>query len=274
MEKLISGCKNMKKYFTICKVSFMGALVHRFHYLAMFLTNIAYIVMIHFLWSAIYNSNSSVTSIMDFKSTFIYLSISSSIYYIFQSWIEYDLSAAMINGNVAVDLIKPYDLQLYWIFRIIGFVLCKILTIGIPSIIVILIMLKGEFPVSINILYTIISLSISFFISVNIDYIAGIIAFYTQSVWGISLVKETFILVLSGMSVPIAFFPSAIGNVIKYLPFSAIYNTPMTILTDMTISHNEVIILILVQAFWGITMFLVTKLIYRQCLAKTIINGG
>lgn len=264
----------MKKYFTICKVSFMGALVHRFHYFAMFLTNIAYIVMTYFLWKAIYSSNSSVHAVMEFHSTFAYLALSSSLYYIFQSWIEYDLSGAMINGNVAVDLTKPYDLQVYWIFRIIGFALCKIMTIGIPSVIVIMLMLKGEFLLGPQILIGIFSLAMSYMISVNIDYIAGVIAFYTQSVWGVSLVKETLILLLSGMSVPIAFFPSAIGKVVELLPFSSIFNTPMTVMLTKSISGGQIIRLLGIQLFWVLAIYYIAKILYRHCLAHTIINGG
>lgn len=264
----------MKKYLTICKVSFIGALVHRFHYFAMFLTNIAYIIMTYFLWSAIYKSNSNVDSIMNFQSIFIYLALSSSIYFIFQSWIEYDLSAAMINGNIAVDLIKPYDLQVYWIFRIIGFSICKTFTIGIPSFIVVMIMLKGNFIIGSGFLFVLPSLIMSFLISVNIDYIAGIIAFYTQSVWGVSIVKETLILLLSGMSVPIAFYPAAIGNVIKFLPFSAIFNTPMSILVSRSMSFGEIGLLLATQVFWVVTIFFIAKAVYKGCVSHTIINGG
>lgn len=264
----------MKKYFTICKVSFIGALVHRFHYFAMFLTNIAYIVMTYFLWSAIYRTNQNVSSIMGFQSIFVYLSFSSSLYFIFQSWIEYDLSAAMINGNIAVDLIKPYDLQVYWIFRIIGFALCKTFTIGIPSFIVILIMLKGNFIVGRSALFLLPSLLFSFLISVSIDYITGIAAFYTQSVWGVGIVKETLIMLLSGMSVPIAFYPKAIGNIIMLLPFSSIFNTPMTILITGSMPVSKILILIAIQAFWAAAVFYTAHLFYRRCVSHTIINGG
>lgn len=264
----------MKKYLTLSKVAFMATLVNRFHLFAMFITNIAYVIITYFLWKAIYASNQSVNSIMEFESTFVYLALSSSIYYVFQSWVEYDLSGAMINGNVAVDLTKPYDLQRYWIYRIAGFAVCKLIMIGIPSFAIILIMVKGKFLLGPQIIIGVFSLIISYVISVNIDYIAGVISFYTQSVWGVSLVKETLVLLLSGMSVPIAFFPKAIGKVVELLPFSSLFHTPMTIMLTQNMPLPMLIRLLVIQIFWACTMYILAKVIYRHCLSHTIINGG
>ncbi|SET22121.1 ABC transporter permease [[Clostridium] polysaccharolyticum] len=264
----------MKKYFTLSKVAFMATLVNRFHLFAMFITNIAYIIITYFLWKAIYASNQGVNSVMEFESTFVYLALSSCIYYVFQSWVEYDLSGAMINGNVAVDLTKPYDLQRYWFYRILGFAICKLLMIGVPSVVVIICMVKGKFLVGPQLLIGCFSLIMSYVISLNMDYIAGLVSFYTQSVWGVCLVKETLVLLLSGMSVPIAFFPKAIGEVVKMLPFSSMFNTPMTIMLSKSMPAGEIGKFLGIQFFWACGIYFLAKLFYRHCLNHTIINGG
>lgn len=264
----------MKKYITLAKTSFIGTLVNRFHLFAMFITNIAYIIIMYYLWKAIYESNPHVSDVMGFESTFLYLSLSSCMYYVFQSWVEYDLSSSIITGKIAVELTKPYDYQVYWIYRILGFVICKFIVIGIPSFLVICCMIKGKVLPGSQVLIGAGSLVLSYLISINIDYIAGMISFYTQSVWGVNIVKETLILLLSGLSVPLAFYPKVIRNIVMLLPFSSIYNTPMSIILSRQIQEKEILTLLGIQAFWTVAIYFLAKIIYCRGLFHTIINGG
>ena len=47
---------------------------------------------------------------------------------------------------------------------------------------------------------------------------------------GLNMVKECIVLLLSGASIPLAFFPEALRNIVQYLPFRCIYDTPLNVL--------------------------------------------
>jgi len=102
----------------------------------------------------------------------------------------------------------------------------------------------------------------------------GLTAFYTESIWGISAAKDTIISALSGALIPLAFFPEAAQNVLKILPFQAIYNAPLQILTSSTLEPLGYLQLLAVQVFWVIVLYLLSRLYFRQAINKLVVNGG
>ena len=81
----------------------------------------------------------------------------------------------------------------------------------------------------------------SIIINYCIDFFVGTICIYTESIWGINIMKQVIVLLLSGATIPIAFFPETLKKIVYYLPFQSIYNAPLTILLDKTQSGESVV---------------------------------
>jgi ABC-2 type transport system permease protein len=119
-----------------------------------------------------------------------------------------------------------------------------------------------------------ISLLLAFLISFSIDYFIGLLAFYSESIWGVSITKEIIVTVLSGALIPLQFFPDAIQNVLYWLPFQAIYHTPLMMITRPGQGLQVFLPMLLVQVVWAITLFVLARLFYNQAIKVLRIAGG
>ncbi len=79
--------------------------------------------------------------------------------------------------------------------------------------------------------FSLLAFILAFLISFNFDYLVGLMAFYNESIWGLTITKEVILTVLSGALNPLQFFPDAIQKILLVLPFQAIYYTPLMMVT-------------------------------------------
>ena len=86
--------------------------------------------------------------------------------------------------------------------------------------------------------------------------------------------KEVIVLLLSGATIPIVFFPEPLKTVVYYLPFQAIYNSPLRLLIDYSMPFSERIEILGIQLFWLIIMILVSGSFWKISLKRITINGG
>ncbi len=109
---------------------FQTAIAWRFHFFMMSFSNIVYLVFLYFLWDAIFeNSSTGYIKGQTFEQVFVYMAIVSSVVVLFKTWTEWEMSSKIINGNIIMDLLKPLDLQLQYLFRSAGTVLFNGITL-------------------------------------------------------------------------------------------------------------------------------------------------
>ncbi|WP_181899209.1 ABC transporter permease [Lachnotalea glycerini] len=258
---------------SILKIAIKRSLNFRTHCLISFFSNITIVIFIYFFWKVIYTENGSLLIALDFTGAFTFVAIANVLNVVFRTSLVYDNSDALIRGNIATDLIKPYNFYFYTIYKTIGYVIPKIIIIGLPSIIIIF-LLNGFFIISMgNMIFFILSAICGLLISINIDYITSILAFKTESVWGVSILKDTIISVFSGMIIPLAFFPEKISSILRYTPLVSIYNTPIDLIAnDRNMMYKFTSILI--QVLWIVIISFVNKWVTKIAVKKASINGG
>ena len=111
-------------------------------------------------------------------------------------------------------------------------------------------------------------------INFYINFFVATICMYTQSIWGINIMKEVIVGLLSGASVPLAFFPETLREIVMYLPFQAICNSPLQILLHNEYPVSEVLVILGIQLFWVIFLMIFTDLFFRVSVRKITVNGG
>lgn len=265
----------MRKYLSISKGIFLEWVSYRVHFIFILFGNLLFIALIYFLWQAIYRSSATPTlNGMTFKTTFIYLTLASSFATLFETWVEWRMSKDVIKGDVALLLVKPMDYQTYVFFQNMGIVSANFIFVVLPSFFVVLFIMGGEITFGINIPIFFLSLMFALAISFTINFIIGIISFYTESIWGIIITKEAIVLLLSGAVIPLPFFPGLFLEIVKMLPFQAIYNIPLQVLTNHSYTGSDYIKLILIQLFWFVLILCLGRLFLRKALKVITVNGG
>jgi ABC-2 type transport system permease protein len=251
----------------------MSGVNHRVHFFFMSLGNIIYIFMIYYLWKSIF-ANSSQLNGLSFQQTFVYLAAGSSLFWLFLTWVEYDMAQGLINGTIVTRLLKPLDLQLYYFFDGVGYIINNFMLIMFPALLLIFFLFKVPVPFDWNLLWFGLSVAFSFVINFHIDYMVGLVSFYTESIWGISIIKEVIVTTLSGAVVPLQFFPGSIRYIVERLPFQTVYHTPLMLLISPQLSTGKVALMLLNQFSWMLVCVGLSRLVYSRAIRKITVNGG
>lgn len=265
----------IRKYFALTKGSVMESLSFRFSILITVIGNLIYLIVIYHLWKAIYDSSpNEVVNGMTFYDTMIYLVLALALFNFMECFIVWSIGRNFQTGQIVLDLIKPMDYQIYSFFSNSGQYLISFFTTFLPTLIIVYLITKGGFRLGINIWFFVLSVMLAVIINFCVDFFVGIICLYTQSIWGVNVMKEVVVALLSGASIPLAFFQGGLRTFVNYLPFQAIYNSPLQILIDKSFDMRDYITMIGHQIFWVITMFLISRIFWHISKRVITVNGG
>lgn len=266
---------NLNKYFALTKASILEELSFRANYLVTFLGNLIYLCVIYFLWKAIYNSSPhDIVNGMTFSDTFIYLVLASAMFNFLETYVVWIMAKDIQTGKIVVDLIKPMNYQLYTFFYFSGIYITYFFITFMPTFLIVLFFTWGKITIGINLVFYVLSLILALIINFCIDFLVGTICLYTESIWGTNIMKEVVVLLLSGATIPLAFFPETLRKIVEMLPFQAIYNLPLTILTSNNTDPSGYFQAIAIQFFWVVVMIILSALFWKKSIKVITVNGG
>jgi len=263
----------MKAYLAMMRGAYMIGLVYRFGFLFSIAGNLIYMSITYFLWRSIYQDRETLRG-LTFDETYIYVALGSAVFILLKTYVDWQMSYDIREGMVAIYLTKPLDLQLYELFTSLGFALHALTTVTLSTFLLLIFVFHIEIPLGIGLLLFPFSLVLAYLVSFCFDYFIGLLAFYTESVWGLSITKEVIITVLSGALIPLQFFPEVIRKILLWLPFQAIYYTPLTMVAKPNLGWETFLPMLGIQLFWVAALFALTRLFYNQAVKVLRISGG
>jgi ABC-2 type transport system permease protein len=263
----------MKAYLALLRGSYMVGLIYRFGFLFSIAGNVIYMSVTYFLWRSIYQGRETLRG-LTFDETYIYVALGSAVFILLKTYVDWQMAFEIREGTIATYLTKPIDLQFYELCSSSGFSLMTLTAITVPTILLMVFVFHIEIPLGIGLALFPLSLLLAYLLSFCFDYFVGLLGFYTESVWGLSITKEIIVTVLSGALIPLPFFPDAIQKVLLWLPFQAIYYTPLTMVAKPDLGWETFLPMLGVQLFWVLALFVLTRLFYNQAIKVLRISGG
>jgi ABC-2 type transport system permease protein len=260
-------------YLEFARIAFLKILAYRLRYYTGIVTYFVNVTVYYFIWKAIY-SNSGTIQGFDLNQMITYISVGWIARSFYFNNIDRDLAAQVSEGRLANDLIKPVNLQIMYISQAAGESLFRMIMFTAPTALVILLV----FPVSppagfVQGLLFVVSLVFSFLVFALINFIIGLFAIRLKSILGLIRAKQLVIELLSGLLIPLTFFPTSFQRVFNYLPFKQITYTPLTLyLGKVTgVAAAEALS---VQILWVVILAVVGHLFWRWNESKISIHGG
>ncbi len=263
----------MRPYLAYLRGAVQAGLVYRLGFLFIVLGNLIYIVIAYFLWHSIYSGSQTLHG-LTFDQAILYVALGSTVFVLLKTYAEWGMSQEIRDGTISVYLTKPVDYQFYTLATSLGFQANSLVTLTVPTVLLLVFVFHVRLALGIGYLFFPVSLLLAFIISFHFDYIIGLMAFYTESTWGLAVTKEIIVTVLSGALLPLQFFPAAIQQVLGWLPFQAIYFTPLMMVTQPDQSAGVFLSMLGVQCFWAVVTYALTRLIYAQAVKVLRIAGG
>ncbi len=267
--------KKVLKYLSLLRVGVLEEMQFRLGAAVRLFGNIIYLIIIYFLWKAIFDSSpTEVVNGMTFSDTMIYLVLASALFSTMEMYVTWQMGRSVQSGNIVMDLLRPMGYTTYNLLVFSGNTLVSVFVNLIPTMLIVYFITGGGFALSWNLLFFAVAVFIGTILNFFINFFVGVICFYTESIWGINIMKEVIVMLLSGASIPLAFFPEKLQQIVYYLPFQAIYNTPLTILINRELSVNTVVSMLGIQIFWLVVMGVISQMFFRISVKRITVNGG
>lgn len=265
-------------YFAYFKMKFLNEIQYKIAALAGIATQFAWGGMYIMLYTTFLANGSSSDYTIQQMSTFLWLQ--QALLMLFNSWtVDKEIFEECESGQISMELIRPINLYSIWHARTFGKKVAATFLRMFPIIIICSLPFLGEYkltpPVNIGaFIVFVITLMLSALILMSFIMLMYIVVMRNVSSKGVHLIFRIIIDFFSGATIPIAFMPDILVNILKYTPFYYMQNVPFNIYIGYISSPEEIAKIILIQIIWLIVLTTVGKKIMNNQLKKVVVQGG
>ena len=267
----------MKKYLAIFRIRFINALQYRAAALAGMTTQFSWGFMEIFAFAAFYRANPEAFP-MEFSQTVSYIWMQQAFLALFMMWFwENDIAAAITEGAIAYELVRPVDLYSRWFCQAAANRLARAALRCAPILVVAFVLpepYKMTLPPNMGqLLLFLVSAILALGVVVAFSMLIYISLFYTLSPTGVRMVVSVFADFLAGATVPLPFFPGPLRTVAELLPFAAMQNMPLRIYSG-NISGTSALSGVALQIFWLVALLFLGRVFIARAQKKVVVQGG
>ncbi len=264
----------MRKYLELLLTSFKHNTAYKFEFDIYVIATLVSMSVFFFVWTAIYTYNNAETlGTLTLQQMITYavvgMAIIPAIWPVTDRMIQYDIN----QGGITKALILPYKIQPYIFFRDVGNSIMSFFIQTVPALVLAFLIFGISLPSLANIAAFFISVFLSMLISFSFAFLVWLSAFWTEKSDGIRRLKDAIIDLFSGAIIPLYLFPISLQPALFFLPFSAIFNTPLSIFIEK-VSGTQIIFALSVQVFWAAVLLLAGHLIWKKARIKYSAHGG
>ena len=178
------------------------------------------------------------------------------------------------QGTMDADLLKPVDLQAHMLMRDAAQKIARFAQFTLPTL-VIFQLAMGLFylPSPRDALLFAVSVLLAYGVLFSINYLFGMLCFYTLSVENISFCYTAVVSFFAGQLVPLWMFPDWAQAVVNVLPFRCIHDIPMSIFIGR-FPAGQALRALGLQAAWLAILWACGALAWRRVRAHVVSQGG
>ena len=267
----------MKAYFTYFKLKFISGLQYRSAAWAGIATQFFFGFVYIMVYIAFYESGGDNLP-MELSQVITYLWLNQALLALVNQFSrDQELFKLIRDGGISYELARPKDLYFMWYFKIIGQRLSSVALRFIPLIVVTSLLpfpyhlgLPNSLP---HFIVFLISLFMGTLLVTALTVLYPIITLTTMNEKGIVNIIITLGDILSGIVVPIPFFPKFLQVISSCLPFQYISDLPFRVYVG-NITVEKGLEGIAFQMIWIIIMIGFGHFLMRKNLERVVVQGG
>lgn len=210
----------------------------------------------------------------DARSALLYVLWGQAILGMVPMWGWNAIADRVRTGEIAVDLARPMDLQVYWWFRDLGRAGMQFLGRGLPILVLGSIAL-GIVPPTDPLVHLAGVLGMLLGLAVNYlcRYAMNLISFWTLETQGYQILYMVGVSLLSGFYVPVHLFPDWLLAIAKASPFPGMYQYPIDLISGRT-TGVAALGLLGTQVLWIVVLIILTRILTHVGTRRLVIQGG
>jgi ABC-2 type transport system permease protein len=271
-------------FLAFARLAFVDHLSYRVRYLVGILNYTIYMGVQYFLWSAVFASAPAGAPSLGgfrFQELITYFAVGWIVRVSYYNNVDRDLSDRVLQGDIALDLLRPVSLIERFYGAALGEAGFRVLFMGLPTALVLVPLFRVSGPrwdlhspggwllaAAFGI-----SVVLAFHVFFFIHFLFGAASVYFEKIRGLLWSKFILLQLLSGLLVPYDLFPSALRSVLHWLPFRAIIHGPVSIYLGRAQGRGLIFELGL-QCGWLLVLALATSWCWSRCRRRLLIFGG
>jgi ABC-2 type transport system permease protein len=265
-------------YWEFSRIGFINILAFRLRYYTGIITYLINVTVYYFIWAAVYGPASrtggGAIAGYDLGQMLTYVSVGWIIRSFYWNTIDQEMAYEVLEGKIAMELIKPVSVQGMWLARAVGESAFRLILLTAPAAVLIAWLFPVHAPASAaHFALFIAATAGSFLLMGALSFLIGTCAIPLQSILSLIRAKYWLIELLSGLLIPIAFFPAPLRAISGWLPFEHIAYTPLQIyLGKLTVA--EALRGVGVSWAWVALLMWAGHLWWQHALRKITIHGG
>lgn len=262
----------MRKYLEFMKAAMKEQTAYAAWFWAGTFATILQLLILYYFWHAVYANRTEIAD-MPLQTMLTYMVIAMFLGE-YVSGVGSELARDIRNGNIAIELMRPYHLLNRLVSMDIGYKLSNSIRSSLPMFVIALLFIGIKLPPTIEAtLLFCTSAIIGILLGAQIDLIIGVIAFWTINTWGLQVFKESIMRFFSGALIPITLFPGWFQTLSNFLPFQSMVFVPVSIYTG-TVTGLDAYLAIAIQLVWLVSAFVIVRIIWAFAVRKVTILGG
>jgi viologen exporter family transport system permease protein len=260
-------------YLEFSRIGFVNILAFRLRYFTGIFTYLINVTVYYFIWRAVYGAGRPIAG-YDLGQMVTYVSVGWMIRSFYWNTIDQEMAYEVIEGKIALALIKPISVQWMWLCRAMGESAFRLVLLTLPTAALIALFFPVHAPVSAGhfALFAFATLG-SFFLMGAINFMIGTCAIPLKSILALIRAKYWLIELLSGVLIPMTFFPGPIRRVLAWLPFEHIAFTPLQIYLGK-LDYRHAWLALATEWAWVVVLVILGAVWWSRAARKITIQGG
>jgi len=184
---------------------------------------------------------------------------------------EKDVIERIRTGEIAVDLYRPADLQLWWLASDLGRSLFQLIGRGVIPFVFGALFFPMALPTDVMSWAALfVALLLAMVVSFGIRYLAALSVFWLMDGMGIMQGVMITGVFCSGIVFPLNAFPGALGDIVRALPWAAQLQMP----ADVLMGETDPLGAYAFQATWAVVLLGAGRLLQSAATRRVVVQGG
>ncbi|MGW4200453.1 ABC transporter permease [Streptomyces sp. NPDC004726] len=187
---------------------------------------------------------------------------------------EDELVERIRTGDIAIDLFRPADLQLWWLAADMGRACFHLLGRGVLPMAFGALAFDLALPASpLTWLAFLVSVTLGLLVGFALRFLMALSAFWLLDGAGVTQIGMLVGLFFSGMLLPLNLFPGALGEIARALPWSSLLQIPADVLLGKHTGRGLAEAYAF-QAGWAIALLAAGRLLQSVATRRVVVQGG
>ena len=248
-------------------------LTYRVSFIMWRLRNVIQLLTIYFLWSVILPNGKTL---LGYNQSFMltYILGTSLLDSVVLSSRTYAVGEEINSGNLMNFLLRPINYFAYWFSKDLGDK-CMNISFSIVELLLIFVILKPPIFIQTDPLYILLfifSIILSLFIYFFLNFLLGLIGFWSPEIWAPRFIFITVLGFFAGSLFPLDILPKVVYEILRFLPFTYLLYFPLKIYLGQ-LSFSEIISGLSISLFWTFAIYFIVRFIWQKGLKNYTAYG-